>query len=134
MSAEDQRNKDLLNIRPTIAQAKVDDQTSPEERFQNLTLRPIIKLQHSLLIEIFKQYITRTKTKFSELSDHQRVIFMDKTFNKDTKFKNELKGVIIGQMTVKEYQTYTQNANVFNKRIMNMLGQRMKDSIEELVF
>ncbi len=134
MNVEDQRSKYLLNIRPTIPKAKVDEQTSPEERFQNLTLRPIIKLQHSLLIEIFKQYIARTKTKFSELSGHQRVIFIDKTFNKDTKFKNELKGIILGQMTVGEYRTYTQNANAFNKRIMNMLAQRMKDSIEELVF
>ncbi len=132
MDNENQRSKDLLNIRPTIPQAKVNEQTSPEERFQNLTLRPIIKLQHPILIEIFKQYITRTKTKFSELSDHQRVIFIDKTFNKDTKFKNELKGVILGQMTVEEYQIYAQNANAFNKRMTNMLAQRIKDSITEL--
>jgi len=132
MSIKNQRSNGLLSIRPTIPHAKVDEQTSEEERFQNLTLRPIIKLQHLLLIEIFKQYIARTKTKFSELSDHQRVIFIDKTFNKDTKFKNELKGIILGQMTVEEYQIYAQNTNAFNKRITNMLAQRIKDSITEL--
>ena len=133
MNTENRRNEDLLNLRPSIPQAKVDEQTGAEERFQNLTLRPIIKLQHPLLIEIFRQYITRTKTKFSELSDHQRVIFIDKTFNKDTKFKNELKGVIIGQMTVEEYQMYAQNTNAFNKRITHILAQRIKDSITEII-
>lgn len=133
MSAKNNRSDDLLNIRPTISQAKVNEQTSPDERFQNLTLRPILKLQHPLLIEIFKQYIERTKSKFSELSDHHRVSFIEHTFSKDTKFKNELKGVILGQMTVREYQIYAQNSNAFNKRITHMLAQRIKDSIIELL-
>lgn len=132
MSAKNNRSDDLLNIRPTIPRAKVNEQTSPDERFQNLTLRPILKLQHPLLIEVFKQYITRTKSKFSELSDHQRVSFIEHTFSKDTKFKGELKGVILGQMTIEEYQIYAQNTNAFNKRITNMLAQRIKDSITEL--
>jgi len=117
MSVKNNRSDDLLNIRPAIPEAKVNEHTSPEERFQNLTLRPIIKLQHSLLIEIFKQHIARTKTKFSELSDHQRVSFIEQTFN----------------MTVEEYQVYAQNTNAFNKRITHMLAQRIKDSIIELL-
>jgi len=132
MSEKNHRNDDLLKIRPEIPRATTNDSISVEERFQNLTLRPIIKFQHNLLVEIFKQYIARTKTKFSELSDHQRVIFIEQTFNKDTKFKNELKGVILGQMTVEEYLVYAQNTNAFNKRITNMLAQRIKNSIAEL--
>jgi len=132
MSEKNHRNDDLLKIRPEIPRATTNDSISVEERFQNLTLRPIIKFQHNLLVEIFKQYIARTKTKFSELSDHQRVIFIEQTFNKDTKFKNELKGVILGQMTIEEYLVYAQNTNAFNKRITNMLAQRIKNSIVEL--
>jgi len=132
MSEKNHRNDDLLKIRPEIPRATTNDSISVEERFQNLTLRPIIKFQHNLLVEIFKQYIARTKTKFSELSDHQRVIFIEQTFNKDTKFKNELKGIILGQMTIEEYLVYAQNTNAFNKRITNMLAQRIKNSIVEL--
>lgn len=133
MSAKNSRNDNILNIRPTILTAIIDENTSPEERFQNLTLRPIIKFQHPLLITVFRQYIIRTKTKFSELSDHQRITFIERTFQKDTKFKNELKGIIIGQMTVEEYQIYSQDTVAFNKRITGMLAQRMKDSIAELL-
>jgi len=133
MSEENHRNSNLLNIRPDIPAALVNENTSPEERFQNLTLRPIIKFQHPLLVAIFRQYIIRTKTKFSEFSDHQHVVFIERTFQKDTSFKNELKGIIIGQMTVEEYQIYTQNTATFNKRITGMLAQRMKDSIPELL-
>lgn len=132
MKTENHREDGVLSIRPTIPAAAVDENTSPEERFQNLTLRPIIKFQHRLLVAIFRQYIIRTKTKFSELSDHQRIIFIERTFQKDTSFKNELKGLIIGQMTVEEYQIYSQNTSNFNKRITGMLTQRMKDSITEI--
>jgi len=133
MNTKNNRNNDLLNIRPEIPTAVIDKNTSPEERFQNQTLRPIIKFQHPLLIAIFRQYTIRTKTKFSTLSDYQRITFIERTFQKDTKFKNELKGIIIGQMTVEEYQIYSQNTAAFNKRITAMLAQRLKDSIAELL-
>jgi len=133
MSLENHRSSHLLNIRPEIPAAIVNENTSLEERFQNQTLRPIIKFQHLLLIAIFRQYIIRTKTKFSELSVHERIIFIERTFQKDRSFKNELKGIIIGQMTLEEYQIYSQYTAAFNKRITGMLTQRMKDSVTELL-
>ena len=39
-----------------------------EERFQNETLRPILKLQNPLLIEVFYNYIEKRKGVFFELS------------------------------------------------------------------
>ena len=56
MSTKNSRDEALLAIRPTIPQAKISDNTSEEERFQNQTLRPILKLQHPIFIEIFKQF------------------------------------------------------------------------------
>ncbi len=133
MNTKNDRKDELLNIRPEIPTALINENTSPEERFQNQTLRPIIKFQHPLLIAIFRQYLVRTKTKFAEFSDHERITFIERTFQKDSKFKNELKGIIIGQMTVEEYQTHSQNTAAFNKRITAMLAQRLKDSITELL-
>ena len=48
------RPNDLKRIRPEVPKALVHDQMSDEERFQNATLRPIVKLQNPLLIEVFK--------------------------------------------------------------------------------
>ena len=55
----DSRSTNLKEIRPEIPQAKIHDNMSVEERFQNETLRPIIKLQNDLLIELFKNYVRK---------------------------------------------------------------------------
>ena len=43
------RDKHLLNLRPEILSAKINENMSYEERFQNITIRPVIKLQSNLL-------------------------------------------------------------------------------------
>ena len=106
----DVRDEYLLHIRPEIPSAKVSENMSDEERFQNATLRPVIKLQHHLLIEAFKNYIKKHKNVFFEISIERRLIYIDNAIHKDQKFRNSLKGMIIGQFTVNEYLTYIKNS------------------------
>ena len=47
------RQSNLKAIRPEILTATINEHMSNDERFQNLVLRPIIKLQNDLLIEVF---------------------------------------------------------------------------------
>ena len=35
----------------------ISDDSKPEERFQNETLRPILKVQNDLLLAVFKNYL-----------------------------------------------------------------------------
>ena len=49
------------DIRPIIEGINDGLNKSIEEEFQNETLRPIIKLQHDLLIAFFKEYISTKK-------------------------------------------------------------------------
>ena len=65
-------NEDRVNWRPKIPSSKTTDVTNEEERFQNQTLRPIIKMQHDLLIAHFKQYMVSKKCVFDKLSDVDR--------------------------------------------------------------
>ena len=44
------RSNNLNHIRPIIPSALIYDTMSDDERFQNTTLRPVIKLQNELLI------------------------------------------------------------------------------------
>ena len=44
---------------------EINSQTSDEELFQNQSLRPILKLQNDLYIEIFKFYIIIGKSSFN---------------------------------------------------------------------
>jgi len=49
---------------------------------------------------------------------------------KDQKFRNSVKGMIIGQFTVEEYQQYCRNSSALNKRMMNMVIERLKDQVQ----
>ena len=39
----------------------INDNTLPLEKFQNETLRPIIKMQHNLLVMLFEEYQRKRK-------------------------------------------------------------------------
>ncbi|EPR70258.1 hypothetical protein ADIWIN_3614 [Winogradskyella psychrotolerans RS-3] len=124
------RFNNLLSIRPEILSAKIHQGTSADEAFQNKTLRPIIKLQHDLLIAVFKNYIVKHKNVFSELSLEKRINYISNAIQKDIKFRNALKGMIIGQFTVEEYELYIQNSSALNKRMMNIVKERLIQSIQ----
>ncbi|MEO9514041.1 MAG: glyoxalase [Flavobacteriaceae bacterium] len=125
----DSRSEHLLGIRPEIKQAQLYDNMSADERFQNQTLRPIIKFQNLLFIEVFKNYIQKHKGTFYELSLEKRLEYIERAIQKDIKFRNSLKGMVIGQFTIVEYQIYMTNSSALNKRMMNMVIERLKDQI-----
>ena len=58
------RPNDLKRIRPEIGKIKSFEQMGFEERFQNHTLRPILKLQNPLLLAVFKIILSSTKGSF----------------------------------------------------------------------
>ena len=94
----------LLSLRPIIPNAKVIDGMRAEEKFQNITLRPIIKLQHDLFILVFRNYISKRKNVFYELSLTKQIDYIENAIHKDMKFRNSIKGMIIGHFTLEEYQ------------------------------
>jgi hypothetical protein len=125
-----ERSNSLTKIRPEIATAKISDNMSIEEYFQNKTLRPVLKLQNPLLLDVFKNYIKKHKNNYYSLSLEKRSIYIENAIQKDIKFRNALKGMIIGQFTVEEYEDYIQNSSALNKRMMNMVVERLKNQIQ----
>ncbi|OBX24109.1 MULTISPECIES: glyoxalase [Bizionia] len=124
------RSEQLLASRPEIPSAKFHDAMSPDERFQNTTLRPVIKLQNDLLIEVFKNYANKHKGVFYDLSIEKQMDYIENAIQKDIKFRNALKGIIIGQFTVDEYQFYITNSSALNKRMMNIVKERLISNIQ----
>lgn len=120
----------LLEIRPVIPSAIVTDNMSMGEQFQNKTLRPIIKMQNPLLVLVVKNYIAKHKNGFYALELQKRLSFIGNSIQKDIKFRNSLKGIVIGQFTVEEYQLYTQNSSSLNKRMMQIIIEQLKDQIQ----
>ena len=124
------RKKDLLNSRPVILSALVSSNMSDGERFQNETLRPIIKLQNDLFIAVFTNYIKKYKSIFYNLTLEKKMDYIENAVQKNSKFRNSLKGMIIGQFTVDEYEIYIDNSSSLNKRMMNIIIERLKDQVQ----
>ncbi|WP_378187476.1 glyoxalase [Aquimarina sp. W85] len=126
------RAYELIALRPEILNAKVTSKMSTDEQFQNRTIRPVVKLQNDLLIEVFRNYISKRKNTFYDLTVDERMLFVENAIQKDIKFRNNLKGIIIGQFTVEEYLDYTKNSSSLNKRIMNIIKERIQSNIQLL--
>uniref|UniRef100_UPI00404B8935 glyoxalase n=1 Tax=Flavobacterium sp. TaxID=239 RepID=UPI00404B8935 len=119
----------ILEIREQSI-GKISENSSIEEKFQNQTLRPILKLQNNLLLEIFRNYATKQKGTLFLLSIEKKMHYVENAIQKDIKFRNTLKGIIIGMFTIYEYKEYIQNASNLNKRMMTMLIERIQSQIQ----
>ena len=113
-------------IRPMIFSINDTGTTSIEEKFQNTVLRPIIKLQHELILCYFEQFLKRKKSKVIELSDLQKTEVIQNMFSRDIQLKTDLRGLIIGLFTLEEYQQYLNLSSQLNKRINAIIQQRVK--------
>ncbi len=125
----DTRKQNLLHIRPEIPSAIVNENMSSGERFQNSTLRPIIKLQNDLFVATFRNYINKHKGAFYNLSLEKKLKYIENTIQRDIKYRNSLKGMVIGHFTTQEYLVYIENSSSLNKRMMNMVIERLKDQV-----
>ena len=126
----DSRQFNLKSIRPDILSTTINDNMSADERFQNLVLRPIIKFQNDLLIEVFRNYIEKHKSVFYDLSLEKRLDYIENAIQKDMKLRNSMKGMIIGHFTVEEYGIYIENSSALNKRMMNLVKNRLLSHIQ----
>jgi hypothetical protein len=83
-----------------------------------------------LFVEVFKNHISKHKNDFYLYPVEKKLQFIENTIQKDIKFRNALKGIVIGMFSLEEYQTYIQNSSSLNKRMMNMLIERLKSQVQ----
>lgn len=108
----------------------VTTQSTTEESFQNEVLRPILKLQNDLFLASFINYISKNKIDFYNHSLEKKQSVIENAIQKDIKFRNVLKGIVIGLFTTDEYTIYIINSSNLNKRIMSMLVERLKSQVQ----
>ena len=105
------RSEKLLQQRPQIPSSKVHENMSRDEYFQNAVIRPILKLQNELFLEVFKNYIRKHKNVFHDLSIPKKLQYIENSVQRDVKFRNNLKGMILGLLTLEEFEVYTENSS-----------------------
>jgi hypothetical protein len=122
----------MEKVRPNLPESLVEGHLKEEELFQNMVLRPVIKMQHDILILRVQSYFLSKKVVFHMMDKKKRVNAIESAFQNDNPFKKEIQGMILGQLNPEEFQRYLKSERSMNKRIIQMVRNRMLDSILEL--
>jgi hypothetical protein len=125
----DQRDTFLKKFRgETIG--VVSQQSSSDELFQNEVIRPVLKLQNDLFIAAFINHLAKNRIDFNSYSIEKKSIAIENAIQKDIKFRNALKGMVIALFTIDEFELYIKNSSSLNKRMMGMLIERLKSQLQ----
>jgi hypothetical protein len=98
------------------------------ERFQNESIRPIIKMQHDILIIMFQNYLIKKKLDFTALEEVKQKEHINSIVTKDIVFKNLIIGVVIGQFSKIELNFFFKNSVELKKRIIQIIKYRLYDN------
>jgi len=117
----------LLGLREEIL-TKKSEQT-PIEQFQNTTIRPILKYQHTILIVFFNsnvhvQYIVSANYSLLK-KQNQLKLFA----SKQLAFRAQLLGMVTGLFTELEFEFYLSEKVNLDKRITNMILDRFYSTL-----
>jgi hypothetical protein len=125
------RDAQLPTIRP---QLELDTTLSSlEEQFQNNVLRPILKLQHPLLLAIFKHGIEKHHKTYQNLPKNERLLLIASFIKHDHKMRQLLAGTVIGHFTIEEYLIFQQYESGLMRRLISLMVQRLQSVDGELL-
>ena len=111
-----------LKPRPLLSLNKAN---SEEEIFQNEILRPILKLQHELIITLAQEFLKSRNITWEKVKEKDPFQWLNINIKRDIPFKNQLIGMVIGQFSKNELDEYLTFQKEMNKRIINMMTERM---------
>ena len=106
------------------------ESTTAIEKFQNKTLRPVLKLQNEVFLAVFENYAIKLKSDFKTLSTEKKRIFIEQSIQKDVALKNTLIGITIGMFSKEELEAYLLENKIYNKRILTMLVERLRSQMK----
>ena len=119
----------LLAIRPNLNSLDKDLNTKEIETFQNDVLRPILKFQNDLLLQIFIDYVKQYKGVFFELSNHEKMSYIQEALSAHQRLRSLILGTIVGLFTVEDYSYYRLNLSELNKRIVALVIKRLQSQL-----
>tara|TARA_B100000161_G_scaffold157061_1_gene111935 strand:+ start:1459 stop:1860 length:402 start_codon:yes stop_codon:yes gene_type:complete len=122
----------LLAIRPNLNSLDKDLNTKEIETFQNDVLRPILKFQNDLLLQIFIDYVKQYKGVFFKLSNHEKMSYIQEALSANQRLRSLILGTIVGLFTLEDYSYYRLNLSELNKRIVSLVIKRLQSQLEFL--
>lgn len=122
------RMSDKTDLRPQLDLPALEA-TTPEEQFQNQTLRPVLKLQNDLYLSFSQEYVLKQRKDYKTLTPADQRNYLAGSLQKDAVLKNTLIGMTLGMLTAEELTTYFLNPGNYNRRMSAMITERVLSQI-----
>ncbi|WP_304068549.1 hypothetical protein [Pedobacter glucosidilyticus] len=123
------RDKFLLDNRPAIAIENPESIIEDLSRFQNFTLRAVLKLQNDVLARICVDFLQKNYKNFSQQQSLDKVKLLQQALKSNIQLKTLLFGVIAGFLTSEELDFYLQNTSEINKRLSAFIFKRVSEQL-----
>ncbi|MFK7901088.1 MAG: hypothetical protein AB8B61_10070 [Cyclobacteriaceae bacterium] len=124
MEVSEKRERDMVTIRPTLFIGSNGEKTEIEQ-FQNAVLRPILKLQHTIIISLVTDSISGSIKKNDKENKEAFSAFIKRHLSSTLPLQNQLIGLVVGIMTQAELINYLSEKKEFNRRIKQMIVERV---------
>lgn len=119
----------MAKKRPVVNIDNKPEMHLKNELFQNEVLRPILKMQHDITLNLFFSHINNLGIIWDDLKKSKKTQCVDNQLSKNIQFKNLVIGIIVGQFNELELDKYLSNSREYNKRILQMTNQRIVSTI-----
>jgi catechol 2,3-dioxygenase-like lactoylglutathione lyase family enzyme len=124
------RDERLRQVRPTL---DLDVAASrPVERFQNETLRPVLKLLNPTILRLVAARLVRYGVDFAGVDRVDQRDRLRNLLTEDDRLKQTLLGMVVGHLTDDELTQYLAHEDEVRRRCGPMLLARAQDQIDEI--
>jgi len=114
----------IRNIRPQLDLAPVGEDQHLLA-FQNDTLRPILKMQHHLILALAQGTKGFDQLQHHYKTEEEYINLIIHFISRQAELRHQLIGIIIGQFTMTEWEYYSVHKAEIKKRIVHMAAQRI---------
>ena len=124
----------LLALRPSVAAAlPVSGPVATAGDFLHATLRPVLKLQNDLLLQVVADFVRDHHMPLATAApvDQQRQLV--ELLTRNTKLRYTILGLITALFTVEEYAFYRQHRSEINRRLLELVQHRVLDQTSLVV-
>ena len=124
------RDASLLDLRPAIDAET--NQVGQMEAFQNRTLRPILKLQNTLILSLVASFLRKYHGPFGRLPHADLQTLVTNLLKQNERLKRTLTGLVTGLFTEDEFRFFLDHEAEITRRLTSLLLQRVGDQLEAL--
>lgn len=103
------------------------------DAFHHQVLRPVLKLQHPLLIRAFAEWGVEHKQQLDQKKPEQGMTLIEHAMKTHKRLRATVIGMMIGMLTQSEYERYLKHKRESNRRIVMMATKRLQDSYQEIL-